>query len=612
MQQTTDNHNMIWTQDASGKFVRVPRESMYRLSKMVDPRAIPTAVPTTVPAVAVSPSLDNDDPEHAYVTIQQDPRYKRFLTMLSPGWNGKGLAQKARNYIDPSHIPVFGTLVHAYRAGKRGKTANTLENLVANSEESGDKSEVVTALKNMQSGAKVEGIKEATATAVSALFMVFPINAVIPVEDAAGQVVGAGVKKGVKKGVEVTAKKTERDRLDDERNDKAHQVNTAQDIGPGGELNSQQKKNVEEEETDLAKNHSDQVIDSWGEARAFLLYLGLPRDNDVIYSLWEPSRLKLKTMFGGEPESDLWAEKENKLTKDSITSISKGELDVNSLQIPLLEILWSIFECRSLPYYHRVLEKPNRKENERPKDEKYYRRVINNADPRAILLETCHLDMVANILTQPNNIFGVGSTLWKKTYEDEKEVDEKESEKRKEYMLWFSKVYVKLFMEKEEVWGLVDKEDDNRLLGVMIWEPIENDLPSLDRTLLTNKPMGSIKFGLGTYNTFQKGLKMPKKLRKKVIAKATSSGVVHCIAMNQSLPVEQMNIEAQALLSAVLDINSEISYAFVYKTDPSSKDLTQYGFTSETDSEYPELEILKCQGKWKQPTAEKIHTGAEF
>lgn len=601
---------MMWTQDPNGKFVQVPRDSMYRLSKVVDPRAIPTAAP--VPgAPAVVSDIDNDDPEHAYVTIQQDPRYKRFLTMLSPGWNGKGLAQKARNYIDPSHIPIFGTLVHAYRAGKRGKTANTLDNLVTNSEEKGNRGEVVTALKNMQSGAKVEGIKETTATAVSALFMIFPINSIIPVEDAAGQVVGAGVKKGVKKGVEAGAKKTERDRLDDERENKVNQVNSPQDIGAGGELNTQQKKSVEQEETELAKNHSDQVIDTWGEVKAFLLYLGLPRDNDVIYSLWEPSRLKLKAMFDGEPDSDLWAEKENKLTKDAIKSISKGETDVNTLQIPLLEVLWSVFECRSLPYYHRVLEKPNRKENERPGDEKYYRRIINNADPRAILLETCHIDMVANILTQPNNIFGVGSTLWNKTYEDEKEVDEKESEKRKEYMMWFSKVYIKLFMEKEEVWGLVDKDDDNRLLGVLIWEPIENDLPSLDRTLLTSKPMGSIKFGLGTYNTFQKGLKMPKKLRKKVIGKTTSSGVVHCIAMNQSLPVEQMNMEAQALLSAVLDINTETSYAFVYKTDPSSKYLHQYGFTSESDSEYPELEILKCQGKWKQP-ATKPHTGAEF
>eukprot|EP01101_Sappina_pedata_P008234 TRINITY_DN451_c0_g3_i2.p1 TRINITY_DN451_c0_g3~~TRINITY_DN451_c0_g3_i2.p1 ORF type:complete len:723 (+),score=173.90 TRINITY_DN451_c0_g3_i2:320-2170(+) len=556
---------------------QVPRESMVKLNRYA-------ANPTSPPQI-----LDQDDPEHAYITIQQDPRYKRFYQILAPGWDGRSLIQRTKNYIDPSHIPVFGVFVRFHRIGHRERARETLENLVENSEARGHNDEVVTALKNMQMGAKVERIKETAAAIVSVLFIFFPINSVVPVDAAVGEVAGMGARLGVKLGTDAAMHKVERDKLDEKREKASAEIDKVRESRVElDELSKKEKKRAEIEETDLVKNHSDQVVDAWGEVRAFLVYLGLPQDDDEIYSLWEPSRLRLKALYGGAPNRDFWAEKENKAAEETVRKITRGELDVKTIDIPLIDLLWHLFDCSSLPYYHRVLEKPNRKKKERKGDEKYYRRVLNKADPRAVLLEKCHLNMVANILTQPNNLFGVGSPVWNQTFESQTGNGEKDLEKNKEYMLWFAKIYIKHFMKKQEVWGFVDNEDDNRLVGVLLWEPIENKLPKLDSILLKKKASGSMKFGISNYKNFSEALKLPKRLRKKVITDAKTAGVVHCLCMNQSLPASQMKSEAKLLTSAVLDINTEASYAFIHKGSTSVKYLTNYGFTSETDQEYPD------------------------
>lgn len=602
MQEKVDaNNDMMWSQDPSGRYVQVPRGSLVMKHHQKTP--------------ATAAEYDENDPEFAYITIQQDPRYQRFLEVLAPDWNGKGVLQRAKNYIDPSHIPVFGTLVHIYRAGKRERSKETLDNLVENTQENSGitkrsdaaldpehpdptTQDMLIALKNMRLGAHIDQIKESTAAAISMFFILFPINSVVPVEDAAAKVVGFTVKKGVQKTLKTVTKKQEKSNIEHEKGefyDNDDSVDSASDSDE--ELSPGEKRHLEAEEANVAKQHSEDVIDSWGEVKAFLLYLGLPRDDDEIYSLWEPSRLKIKALFGGEPERDMWHEKDNKLTKEVIQDIRDKKVDVNTLQIPLIDVLWTVFECRHLPYYNKVLQKPHR-ESKRSDDEKYYRRIINNADPNAILLHKCYLDSAANLLVQPNNTFGHGGPLWRHAVDEGG--DHEDHEKKKAYLEEFALKFTKRFMKKQEVWGYVDPEDDNRLLAVMLWEPAENRRPSIDRMLFSSRAKGSMKLGMSNYSSFQKALKEPIKLRKKLEV-PKNVGVIHLFNMNQSLSEEKKREIAAVFLSAILDIYSDESYAVLSRNNQAIEYLKHYGFTELPNSESDELIAMKCQGKWKAP-----------
>jgi hypothetical protein len=492
---------------------------------------------------------------------------------------------------------VFGPLVHAYRTSKRGDTVKVLEGLKKDETDE----DVVKGLEKMEVGAKVERAKEGVATAFSLPFVLVPINTILPVD-----AVTAQVAKTIAKAAVNTAVK-EKEKRESQHQDQVQQQQQSQRINaPANQENLPYQENIissqrsvhptkeslYRDEKASASTALPEIGQSWGATKAFLMYLGYPQTDDPIYELWEPSRLKLKNLYGANPQDDLW---KNKITSDMRKRVkdqmNNESINLSELDMSLLQVLWIVYECDKLPYYHRVFEKPN-KPKERVKDERDVQRIIHPVSENVIRLDKCHVQMITNLLCQPKNAFGPENPFWDAVFPNQKETN---PEKRLDEMKWFVTALTEYWLKKQEIWGYVDRTEDNRLYAVSFLEPEENSEASLSWLLFKERAKGFFKMGPSAYGHLVDKFNEAKEIRKH--NPSSNSNVIHYFAINNTLPESEAENAATNLLNACCEYSREPTFAIIYKSNPAFSCFERSGF-SQVDSK-GDLLVMKRDGPGK-------------
>jgi hypothetical protein len=305
------------------------------------------------------------------------------------------------------------------------------------------------------------------------------------------------------------------------------------------------------------------------------MYLGYPKTDDPIYSLWEPSRLKLKELYGASPERDFWTDPPSKSVREQIKQqVNGGEFNFQDLNISMLEVLWVTLECGELHYYNRVLDKPNSSAYYR-KDVRYYQKVLHPADPNIVPLEKGHIPMIAVLLIQDHNVFDINNPRWNAVFGDH------ETAKKIEAMKWFVTTLVTYWIKKQEIWGYISREGDNRLEAVVFWEPPENHEASLGWLMKKDRLKGTFKIGPMAYGHLVDKFKEAKELRHKHADK--HAGVIHYLSINNQLPEDRANTAMAELLKSIVEYQSDPTYAVVYQDEQAIKYLKDVGMTPVPD-----------------------------
>jgi hypothetical protein len=288
---------------------------------------------------------EEDDIEALHNSILRDPRYIRFSEIWDPKWTNKpGVKHKVKNFIDPIHLPFIGTMIMWKRGKATEKQKEEIEDLLKETEKTTQAGEDTFVVAH-EAGQNIKSTSKS---------MFFPIVYLFP----GGDPIISKTDKGVTK--------------------------TSTKSSPT---------------QDPAKIDTSEI---WGATKAFLLYLGLPRTTDKIYVTWEETRIRLKQLLGANPNDDL----KNMQPKGEILKTIeeseelKGGYDLQTLNIPILVLLWRLYDCWDRPG-EKFFSKKHKMEKEdcyRAEDERKVLEMIHTVDPHIQKLEMSSLKDVARLL----------------------------------------------------------------------------------------------------------------------------------------------------------------------------------------------------------------------
>jgi len=97
----------------------------------------------------------------------------------------------------------------------------------------------------------------------------------------------------------------------------------------------------------------EKTLSRYWSMKAFLIYLGLPATDDPLYAVFEPTRLKLKQIYGAKPEDDLCKMKPTAEQHEEIKKMRAENtvIDLEKLGLSLLQVLWHAYYCWDLLYW---------------------------------------------------------------------------------------------------------------------------------------------------------------------------------------------------------------------------------------------------------------------
>jgi len=190
-----------------------------------------------------------------------------------------------------------------------------------------------------------------------------------------------------------------------------------------------------------------------------------------------------------------------------------------------------------------------------------------------IRLEKCHVPVIVNLLVQPRNPFGPENPRWKAVFGDAEA-----TEKHIDSMKWFVTALTNYWIKKQEIWGFVNRNLDNRLEAVVFWEPPEHQEASIRWLLMKERAKGFFKMGPRAYGHLVDKFNAAKNLRHKHTPNEKGASVIHYFAINNDLLDHEAEVAAMELVRAVSDYSSEPTYAILSDINSASQFLEQAGF----------------------------------
>ena len=216
-----------------------------------------------------------------------------------------------------------------YRAGKAAEQHARLKRIRQNQELYSK--DVVSALNAMSVSMKVNYAKQATNAIVSWVFSLIPIAYLIPGSGAVMQLAAPAISSLTKTSVKKLT------------------------VQSAGMLTSQLVHRPEDCDDQL-------YFKKYNWARAFLLYLGYPQNDDILYDQWEESRLILKSLYGAPAGDNLWNMKPTPQLQSKLKAMEEGDdfYDLTQLNVTLLWMLWRAYQCWDKKYWDLFLELRNK------------------------------------------------------------------------------------------------------------------------------------------------------------------------------------------------------------------------------------------------------------
>jgi hypothetical protein len=448
------------------------------------------------------------------------------------------------------------------RVHHAGKNTEKIDNL----QEQSEQTPLNTVLEPMSTNTHV---KEAGATAKAAaktFFMFFPVVYAIPGGDPL-------MAKIAEKGATKTAEKTAKAAIPNET------IDTAQ----------------------------YETNDTWGASKAFLYYLGLPRTDDKIYHTWENSRLCLKQFLGVGPDEDVrnMQPKGDTLKVLEEAENTKGGYDLQALNVPLLVLLWRIYDCWDTPYADKLTTKKHKMKKEdrwRADDERTVLEMINPVDPHIQKLDSNSLKTVVRLLREdcPTG-YGKHAVF--------SFLEERSDTKREKRLRWLLDTFVKKMVDAETGWGyfseITQDSHQGELLAVIFFERAEQS--HYDPSDLLSTFSGMLKLQ-ADYKNISSRLSWETSLMKHLIGKKDQPGILHMYGCKDSDDGKNALIkliQSQILYTSIPSYCQEYEgeherlqllekSGFVSKTDLSAEDQARLVY-DEKASNSPRLKIFTYQ-----------------
>jgi hypothetical protein len=364
------------------------------------------------------------------------------------------------------------------------------------------------------------------------------------------------------------------------------------------------------EETD---NAASDVNECWGATKALLLYLGLPRTDDVIYHSWEDARIQLKEFFGASSTDDLFQMEPQGETLKAIEDAenTKGGYDLNTINVPLLVLLWRFYECWREPYAEKLTSdkhKLKREEQWRAEDERSILEMIHSIDPHIQKLESNSIKNVVRLL-QGNTPMAYGNHSLFNFLED------RSDQKREKRLKWMLKTFVKKMVDAETGWGYyfdpTNSGKQGELLAVIFYERAEQD--HYEPSDLLKNFSGMLKLKMD-YSSISSRLSWEDKVMKNHVGKKSTPGILH---MFSSLDTNQAKDSLVSLIQSQINFTSISSYCQEYETEIARiQVLERSGFTRKSldreemdeskNEKSPRLAILEYQPATRDRSAYQV------
>jgi hypothetical protein len=461
------------------------------------------------------------DPEALCQNILHDPRYNRLKTKWDPKISEKGgLKQKAKKLIDPINIPYVGTAIAWNRAGQALQAHENVEKLRDENQNTPQE----TILDSMQNNTKVKEAGLSAKAGAKTFFMFFPLVYAVPAGDQALSFVAQKVAS-----------------------------KSAQKVS---------EKAVDEGKPDSAQADANET---WGATKAFLQYLGEPQSNDPIYQSWETSRLQLKEFFGCAPQDNLWEmePRGEELNHIQEAEETQGGYDLSSINVPLLVLLWRIYDCWTEQYADKMTTKNHKmtkQQRERAEDEREVLEMISPIDPHIQRLNQTSAKEIVRLL-RDDNPWGYGK------HSIFSFLEERADAKRDKRLRWMLKTFVQKLLEAETGWGYFSDATNTgkqgELLAVVFFERAEQDHYVPSDVLNTFSGMVNLRTD---YSAISKRLSWEDSIMKHQIGQEAQNGygILHYYGCQPSPQGQQA---LATLLKSQINYSSIPSYCQEYSAE---------------------------------------------
>jgi hypothetical protein len=357
---------------------------------------------------------------------------------------------------------------------------------------------------------------------------------------------------------------------------------------------------------------SDETLDSaaydandkWGATKAFIIYLGLPRNTDKIYHTWEDSRLRLKQFFGVGPDEDVTQMEPKDQTLKALEEAeeTKGGYDLQALNVPLLVLLWRIYDCWDQPYADKLTSKKHKVKRDdkwRLEDERQVLELINPVDPHIQKLDSSS-QKSASRLIRSEAPTGYGKhTIFNF-------LEERSDTKKEKRLKWMIDTFVKKLTDAETGWGYYSERTANseqgELLAVIFFERAEED--HYDPSDLLSTMSGMMKLQ-GDYKNISSRLSWEASAMKHNTDDKNMPGILHMFACQDSTEGREALIK---LIQSETQYTSVPSYCQEYEAEHERLQLLERaGFTPKSNLSTEENDRLTFDSKSSNSPRLKIY-----
>lgn len=408
-----------------------------------------------------------------YNVIADDPRFKRLKNKWDPNiFTKKGAKQYVKNKLHPETLPYIGLMFHAHHACDSVNAMDRLKKI----EKTAGNDDLRSTFKTMKGAQRTRAMQETAYTGVGAAMLLLPLFDVVPGLGPnlmiVGQVVTEVAEKGISLGLRV--------------------------------LVTEGAKGVGQATTKPQKSFG-----TYGQTKAFLMYLGAPYNPDPLYAQWEDARMRLKALYGCRPEDDLFKMKPKGRLLEQLRREEEDSKMAYVAEVPLLLLLFRTFHCWDELLYDRLMQKKdsainlsrsillNSAQDRLALEDRRRKRDLKKLQDKAALVETQQGAPIDPHLRLLNSTFkrDVVHVLCEAFLHSNRVAflfnDRKPRSFQRSNIKRFMRMIVDYFYEHNAyVWGYV--AEDHRILGVAIW-----DRPNRTAkiSLLSMLSLSSLKLG---------------------------------------------------------------------------------------------------------------------
>ena len=475
-----------------------------------------------------------DEIPDAYKLIMDDPRLIRLKEKYAPNFlTTKGIKQICKNQVDPATIPYIGLLFHVGRAANAKRNYGVMEKII----DTNQNEELKKTLETFKGGQVARGVQESAYVGVSAALMLLPVVDFIPGLSAQlmilGQVGTAAAEQSIEMGLKVVISKT------------------------SGQATEKIMASTE-------------AFGGYGNSKAFIMYLGYPKNDDPLYYKWEAARCRLKKIFGVAAEDDVYKMRPKDHLLERIKQEEKMTGKPFTLEVPLLILLFRAYYCWDELYWDRLVklkEKSKKKlgikglsieERRRMRDYRHlrnrtaYLENIPPISPHLVILDESYKKEVVDILTESFLHSNHVSYLFSKN---------KIRSIQKPNLKWFMKMVVDYFFAHGAIfWGHVSTS--KQLKAVAIWErPNESGKVSMISLLRTS---GAVKLGANRWKLMSDILIKNEEFRQSEI-RGLECWMLHWIGVH---PLYQRQGIGSSLIKNCIFRHNPFVYLQLYDTEP--------------------------------------------